>query len=188
MNSQNKQKRQRTGSHVTVLGRDRDTSPSVTRDVLRSIRAREPAAAGGMEQGRHWASADLVSPIRLSVSYTCRKNCRGIPCSPRMFCVGRQSLVRALQRWCWDGSQRPPRVPMHTWGQPFIPWCSSKWADPSNALIFSQLPETPQLVLSPPARTQPGGSSSEVLAATTDLSQRQASGFSHIARSLSDLG
>lgn len=69
-----------------------------------------------------------------------------------------------------------------------IPWCSSRWAAPSNALIFSQLPETPQLVLPPRARTQPGGSSSEVLAATTDLSQRQASGFSHIALSLSDLG
>lgn len=69
-----------------------------------------------------------------------------------------------------------------------IPWCSSTWADPSNALIFSQVPEMPQLALHPRARTRLGGRSSEVLAVTTDLSQRQASGFSHIALSLPDLG
>lgn len=46
-------------------------------------------------QGYRAGWADLVSPILRSVSYTCRKNCRGIPCSPRMFCAGRQSLVKA---------------------------------------------------------------------------------------------
>lgn len=140
--------------------------------------ARDPTAAGVQSR----VGADLVSPILRSVSYTCRKNCRGIPCSPRMFCAGRQSLVKALHNlschvprkdcqehqgsalahaWCrhcwWETSS--PTTRMHA--RTALSLHSSMWARLTDALIFSLFPG-PEMPPSCPAHMTaqlPGGGS-----------------------------